>query len=97
VPAYREAFKAEREKHGSFKMNPRIPEHTAAGAVLRVRPDLNREQAARLAHQATAWTAQAHWKWFWAFRRLRIDPRRHPETGEAAKCLFRHSDVADRM
>jgi phage terminase small subunit len=65
VLTYRESIKAEREKHGSFKMNPHIPKHAAAEAVLKVRPDLSFQQAARLAHQATSWTAQAHWKWFW--------------------------------
>jgi hypothetical protein len=65
ILAYLQAFKAEREKWGLMKMNPHIPKHAAAEAVLRVSPGLTYEQAHALAHQATAWAAQAHKEWFW--------------------------------
>jgi hypothetical protein len=65
VMAYRQAFKAEREKHGSLKMNPHIPQHAAAEAVFRLSPGFTYDQASVLADQATAWAAQAHWHWFW--------------------------------
>jgi hypothetical protein len=65
VSAYRRSWKAEREKWGSMKMNPRIPERAAAQAVHRLRPELTYEQACALAQQATNWAAQVHWEWFW--------------------------------
>ena len=65
VLAYRQAFKAEREKWGSMKMNPHIPKYAAAEAVLGLMPGLTYDKAEALAHQATSWTAQAHWHWFW--------------------------------
>jgi hypothetical protein len=65
VLAYRRAFKAERDKHGPMKMNPHVPQHAAAEAVLSISPGLTYDQASVLAHQATSWAAQAHWHWFW--------------------------------
>ena len=65
VLAYRTSFKAEREKHGSMRMNPHAPKRAAAEAVLKIKPDLSFDLAFALAHQATAWVSQAHWNWFW--------------------------------
>jgi len=65
VLAYRCAFKAERERWGIMRMDPHIPNMAAAEAVLRLRPCLTYAQAIALAHQATNWAAQAHWRWFW--------------------------------
>jgi hypothetical protein len=65
VLGHRQAFKSEREKRGSKKMNPHIPDHAAAEAVLRLSPGLTYDEAWSLAHQATSWAAQAHWHWFW--------------------------------
>jgi hypothetical protein len=65
VLAYRRSFRAEREKHGAKKMSPGIPDHVAAQAVRKLRPELTYDQAFALAFQATSWAAQAHWKWFW--------------------------------
>ncbi|MGA7329407.1 MAG: hypothetical protein WBX25_34235 [Rhodomicrobium sp.] len=65
ILAYRQSFKAEREKWGEKLMSYHIPKKADAEAVLRVSPGLTYAQAYDLAHQATCWAAQAHWKWFW--------------------------------
>src|SRR5208337_1635938 len=63
VLAYRTSFKAEREKHGSMRMNPHAPKRAAAEVVLKIKPDLSFDLAfaLALAHQATTRASQAHW------------------------------------
>jgi hypothetical protein len=65
IMAYRRAFKAEREKWGSMRMNPHIPKRAAVEAVLGLLPRLSHKGAYALAYHATCWAAQAHWHWFW--------------------------------
>jgi hypothetical protein len=64
VLAYRASFKAELERWGK-RMSYHVPNHAAAEAVHKLRPEITYNQAYALAQQATNWAAQAHWRWFW--------------------------------
>jgi hypothetical protein len=66
VLAYRKSFAEEVRLHGFKKADKRVPLRVARNAVMAFRPEMGPDESERLAHQATAWTAQAHNDWFWA-------------------------------
>jgi hypothetical protein len=67
VLASRKARREELLRHdGNYKLaNPHVPKHAAALAVKALAPEMTYDEAWWLAHEATAWAAQAHHEWFW--------------------------------
>jgi hypothetical protein len=66
VLAYREAFAAERRRHGVMKADAGVPLWPARDAVMAMRSEMGSGEAECLAQQDCAPAAQAHNEWFWS-------------------------------